>query len=44
MVGINKCFVGVAFIGMAAGVAAIGLLWMVLTQPVALAQFLSASL
>jgi hypothetical protein len=34
----------VAFVGMAAGAVAAGLLWMVLTQPVALAQFLSASL
>jgi hypothetical protein len=44
MVGMKIWFVGVAFVGMAAGAAAAGLLWMVLTQPVALAQFLSASL
>jgi hypothetical protein len=44
MVGMKLWFVGVAFLGMAAGVAAVGLLWMVLTRPVALAQFLSTSL
>jgi len=44
MVGMKMWFVGVAFVGMAAGAAAAGLLWMVLTRPVALAQLLSASL
>ncbi len=44
MVGMKMWFVGVAFVGVAAGAAAAGLLWMVFTRPVALAQFLSASL
>jgi hypothetical protein len=44
MVVMKMWFVGVAVVGMAAGAAAAGLLWMVFTRPVALAQFLSASL
>ena len=44
MVGIRMWFVSVAVVGMAAGLAAAGLLWMVLTRPVALAQILSGAL
>jgi hypothetical protein len=36
--------VGVAVAGMAAGAVAAGLLWMVFTRPVELAQILSGSL
>ena len=41
---IKRWLVGVAVVGAAAGAAAAGLLWLVLTRPVALAEFLSASL
>ena len=44
MIAMRMWFVGVAVLGMAAGAAAAGLLWMVLTRPVALAQILSGSL
>jgi hypothetical protein len=44
MIAMRMWFVGVAVVGMAAGAAAAGLLWMVLTRPVALAQILSGSL
>lgn len=44
MVGMRIWLVGVAVVGMAAGAAAAGLLWMVFTRPVALAQILSGSL
>jgi hypothetical protein len=44
MVGMQMWLVSVAVVGMAAGAAAAGLLWMVFMRPVALAQILSGSL
>ena len=40
MTGINRWVVAVGIVGTAAMVAAAGLLWVVLTRPVALAEFL----
>jgi hypothetical protein len=44
MVSMQMWLVSVAVVGMAAGAAAAGLLWMVFMRPVALAQILSGSL
>jgi hypothetical protein len=44
MIAMRIWFVGIGVVGMAAGAAAAGLLWMLLTRPVALAQILSGSL
>ena len=40
MTGINRWVVAVGIVGTAAMIAAAGLLWVVLTRPVALAEFL----
>ncbi len=40
MVGINRWVIAVGIVGMAAVLAAGGLLWVVLTRPVALADFI----
>jgi hypothetical protein len=44
MIAMRMWFVGIGIVGMAAGAAAAGLLWMLVTRPVALAQILSGSL
>ena len=40
MTGINRWVVAAGIVGTAAMIAAAGLLWVVLTRPVALAEFL----
>jgi hypothetical protein len=44
MVGMRMWLIGIALVGMAASAAAAGLLWMVITRPVALAQLLGGAL
>ena len=44
MASTRMWLIGIALVGMAASAAAAGLLWMVITRPVALAQLLSGAL
>ena len=44
MASMRMLLIGIALIGMAASAAAAGLLWMVITRPVALAQLLGGAL
>ncbi len=44
MTGINRWVIAVGVLGTAALVAAAGLLWVVLTRPVALAEFIQRTL
>jgi hypothetical protein len=40
----NKWLIGIALVGAAAGAAALGLFWLVLTRPVAIAQMIDRAL
>jgi hypothetical protein len=44
MASMRMWLIGIALVGMAASAAAAGLLWIVITRPVALAQFLGGAL